>query len=282
MCAYPSRGNSEATGNNEWGNPAGVGQNWRVFSGGTAAGDYDIENINNDIVELKYRSTTNSEIKIDCDSEVIQGIQIDTLAILGHNLTTSASITLTGSTSPTFTAGGEFVATLQAREDSIYYILPVLSFPTGQFKYWRLTIADATNSNPYIEIGNVVFGSADIFQNECFVDRIPFQLKDFSDKVLTEGFTNVANARAQKRNVRLDFQSLKFQDNNFTKLRGVFTTARTTLKCLWIPTPSETDQNITDRYAVFGKLKNIPVETHNSKGPNNTLINVSVEVDESL
>ena len=43
-----------------------------------------------------------------------------------------------------------------------------------------------------------------------------------------------------------------------------------------------TDQTITGRFAVFGKLSILPAELHNSKGPLNDFVDLTIDVDESL
>ena len=90
LASPPSRGLAGATGMNEWGFPAGQGQSWR--SNSTAAGDFSPFNLNTDLVEQKWRSATLTGINLDCDTERAQGVFMDTLGILEHNLTTSATV----------------------------------------------------------------------------------------------------------------------------------------------------------------------------------------------
>jgi hypothetical protein len=283
LCQFDSRGDSATVGggNNAWGNPLGTGQNWQTNSARAAEEDFDINNVNTDVVEFTYRTvdTVKTNIQLDCDAEGL--IQPDTFALLNHNLTASASVTITGSNNSNMSAP-VFTANMETTLDNMYYILPVLSFPIPQARYWRIGIEDSTNPAAYLEVGTIIFGGASIFQGECIVTPIPFQLRDFADKVLTEGFTNVANARAQRRNVSLSFRSLNYLGNNFTKIREVITDARTILKCLWVPTPSETDQTITDRFAVFGKIAGIPTESHNAVSDTADYVDLTIEVDESL
>lgn len=278
LCEFPSRGLSTAVGLNAWGFPAGVGNNWK--SNSTAAGDFSPFNLNTDIVEQVWRSTVDSSISLDCDTERPQGVFLDTLAILEHNITTSASITLVGSNDPTFGVIGVSIP-LQARQDdpNIFYIAPEL--PNTGYRYWRLAIDDGTNPDGYIQIGTIVFGGADIFFGECFVDEVEYQLKDFTDSVQTEGFTNVNNSRAQKKNMRLDFRSLGYLRGNFRMMRNMFRHERTVLKCLWIPTPSPLDQEYTARFAMFSKMVQIPTERHNNKGAKADYVSFTIELDES-
>lgn len=278
LCEFPSRGlGFEQVGNNAFGNPIGTGQNWQASS--TEPGDFGVFNLNTDVVEQVYRSATGTtSITLDCDTELNQGVFLDTLAILNHNLTRSATIQLIGSTSSTF-ATTDFVTNLQVLENDMYYIAPDL--PLTGLRYWRFQIDDPTNTDTFISIGTIIFGAAQIFSQECFVDEIGFQFQDFADKVKTEGFTNVSNSRTIKKLLDLEFRFLNFAGGNFTILRDLFKNQRTTLKCLYVPTPDADDQNITSRFAVFGKLSTIPSETHNYKSDTGNYVSFNIQVDEA-
>lgn len=281
LCDFPSRGLETATGSNAWGNDAGIGKNWK--SNSTEAGDFSPFNLNTDIVEQVWRSdaSTVSGINLDCDTERPQGVFLDTLGILNHNLTSSATVTLLGSNTSNFSVIGVSIP-LEVRSDdpNIYYIAPTL--PNAGYRYWRISIDDASNPAGFVEIGTVVFGASSIFVGECFVDQVDFQLKDYTDSVQTEGFTNVNNSRAQKKVLRLDFKSLSYLRSNFRIMRNMFRRERTVLKCLWIPTPSPTIQEYSARFALFSKLSVIPTEQHNHKGGTADYVSFTIELDESL
>ena len=264
LCAFPSRGLTSS--------------NWT--SNSTLAGDFSVQNLDSDVVEQVWRSNnTLVGVRVTTDTGLPQGVFLDTAAILNHNLTKSATITMIGSNDPTFAVIGIAIP-LETRLTNIFYIAPDL--PAAGYRYWRFDIDDPTNPEAYLEIGTLLFGASEIFQGECFVDEIEFELKDFASTVRTEGFTNVANSRTQKRRLRLDFRSLVFQNRNFTVMREMFQRERTVQKCLWIPTPSATLQDVTARFAVFGKLSVIPTEKHNNKGPNFDYVTFTTDVDESL
>lgn len=250
------------------------GTNWN--SNSTSPGDFSVNNVNTDIDEQVWRSTngTLSGIILTCDTQVNQGVFVDTINLRNHNMTTSASVVVQGSSAPDFSSVG-FTQTLQVKKDNVYWISETL--PITSYRYWRFLISDPTNTNPYIQIGTILFGSSLIMAGECFVENVIKTRKHFSDKVRTEGFTNVSNNRAMKYSVSLDFRSLDFQKANYTMLSNVFDTARTSLKCLWIPTPQ-----YPERFAVFGKLASLPSENHNSKGEKSDYISFGIEVDESL
>ena len=280
LCDFPSRGLSSATGSNSWGFPAGQGQSWK--SNSTEAGDFSPFNLNTDIVEETWRSNapTVTGINLSCDTERTQGVFLDTFAILNHNITTSATVTLVGSSSPTFSTIGISIP-LEPREDdpNIYYIAPTL--PNVGYRYWRISIDDATNPDGFVSIGTVIFGAARIFFGECFVDQVEFQLKDYTSSVHTEAFTNVNNARAQRKILKLDFRSLSYLKSNFRLMRSMFRNERTVLKCLWLPTPSPLNQEYTARFAMFAKLTQIPNESHNHKGGDADYVTFTIDLDES-
>jgi len=256
LCDFASRGT--------------VGTNWTTNS--QAAGDFDVNNVNTDVVEQVYRSSSITGVQIVCDTQVSQGTFLDTLAILNHNMTTSATVVIEGSNDAGFATSESF--SLSQARDNTYYIAPQL--PIASYRYWRFNIDDATNSDGFIEIGAILFGSATIFSGECFANPIRVQRQNFSQGVMTEGFTSVSNDRGIKRRVSLDFRSLDFQGGNYDNIVEVFETRRTTHKCLWIPDP-----RYPSRYAVFGKLVEIPEEEHNDMGETADYVSFNITIDEA-
>jgi len=265
LCEFPSRGLSSG--------------NWTASS--TEPGDFGIENVDTDVVEEIWRSATGTitGINLTTDTGLPQGVFVDTFAMLNHNLTRSATVFLLGSNDPTFSTVGITIP-IPMLENNVSWVSDEL--PLDGYRYWRITIDDSTNTDGFISIGCILMGSSQVFQGECFVDQVDFEIQDFASKVPTEGFTNVSNSRTQKRKVRLDFRSLQFDGQNFSYLRDLFETARTTHKCLWIPTPDPVDPNVSDRFMVFGKLTKIPTERHNYKGDDADYVTFTIEVDESL
>lgn len=280
LCDFPSRGDSTSTGNNTWGNPSGVGQNWKVNVLTDTGPDHEIENVNTDIVEQTWQSlSATTGINLDCDTERPQGLFLDTLSIQNHNLTRSATVQLIGSNDSNFGSIGVSIHLTVLDEKNIYYIAETL--PSQGFRYWRLSIDDGTNPDGFISIGTILFGASRIFNGECITDEIELERKDFASTIETEGFTNVANSRALKKAVTLEFRSLDFERGNYRILRDIFNNQRTILKCLWIPTPDVKDEEFMARFAVFAKIVAIPRERHNSKGRKLDFASFQLELDES-
>jgi len=259
LCDFPSRGTT--------------GTNWTVVAGGTAGGDRGVNNLNTDIVEQVYRSV-NTTITLQCDTQISQGIFNDTVAILGHNFTTSASVTLQGSNDVTFSSV-PISETLFVETENMYWISEFL--PLNSYRYWRFLVSDSTNTDGFIEIGTIVFGASIIFNGECFTDQVVRRKTHFADRIRTEGYSAVSNDRALKRAVSLSFRKLNYLRENYSNLVSVIDTARTSLKCLWIPTPQ-----YASRFAVFGKLSEIPVENHQAIAEDADYIDMDINVDEAL
>lgn len=280
MCDFPSRGQVGTGGTNAWGQTKGTGLNWQASS--TKSGDFSVNNVNTDIVEQIWRSDDGDKTSVilKCDTEIAQGIFTDTLSIENHNLTSSATVLFQGSTSSTFATIGISIS-LQITPTNIKWISPEL--PIAGYRYWRLVIDDASNMNDFLSIGTILFGVAEIFTDGGMTDELDFGDKDFADTVNTEGFTNVANSRALKRVLSLQFQSQDIRINNWTILKTLLKDYRTTHKCLWIPTPDAVDMRITDQFAVFAKIvPPLPVPKINYKGPLNQYATIAISLDESL
>lgn len=113
--------------------------------------------------------------------------------------------------------------------------------------------------------------------SECFVQPLTRGYKHFKDTVPSEGFTTVSNDRALKKFLRLRFEKLEMARGNFGMLDDMLQFARTSLKCLVIPTPE-----YSSRFAVFAKLTQMPEMTHIDNGMDASYVDLDLEWDESL
>ncbi len=265
MWEFPSRGTA-----------ALLGLNWTATS--TAAGDFSVNNVNTDIVEQVWRSSGSpSSQTLTCDTGVVQGVSIDTIAILGHNFTTSAQVQVQGS-QDNFATPPSIVFDMLVERNNMYYIAPAFPSSAGQNRYWRFVVQDSTNPAGYLQVGTIIFGTTEIFSTaECFINPIPRGYKHFKDTMPSEGFTTVSNDRALKKFLRLSFEKINYFAGNFRILDEMMQFARTSLKILVIPTPE-----YPSRFAVFGKLVTLPEIVHTSIDATTEYIDVAFEWDESL
>ena len=252
-----------------------TGQNWTSTSTApSSSNSFSPYNLNTDIVEQYFRTETGvTSVTLTCDTELAQGVYNDTVGILNHNLSGSATIQMEASDDNFSTI--PFATTIQNQPTNSYYISPKL--PVNAYRYWRFIINDPGSSENFIRVGTIVFGSSIIFTNESFVDRVRFGKTQFVDKVYTEGFTNVSNDRGKKAFLELEFRNIAYGRKNFYNLDEIYRIAGVVLKCLWIPVPLQ-----ASRFAVFGKLAELPVEEHNYKGPDSDFVDYQIKVDESL
>ena len=250
-----------------------TGTNWTATTTeASSSNSFDVNNLNTDIVEQVWRSADTNVTSLTCDTEDSGGVFLDTLAILNHNLTQGASITLIGSNSPSFTTT-PFVEQLSVEPNNMYYISEQL--PLQSYRYWRLDINDTTNPNGFLEIGTIVFGSSTVFTTEeNFTDEVTFGIKQFEDSIQTEGFTNISNDRGQKKYLDLSFKKLQGEGRNFGELRKLFESAGSLLKVLWVPTPQKPSQ-----LALFSKMTSIPKEKQKYSGE--LYVDLTVNLDES-
>lgn len=252
------------------------GKNWT--SNSTEPGDYSILNVNNDIVESYWRSPLGATtgISLICDTQIAQGVFMDTFFVDGHNLTTSATATLEGSNDDF--ASTPFVQNLIINGNRIFWIAPTL--PLSSYRKWKIRINDNTNPDGYLKIGVIAFGASEILVSTCTVQQIEVQNTEYKEAVKTEGYTSVGNSRAIRRAIRLDFRDIEYEAGDFQRLVNINEYSRTTLKCLWIPDPRT--QSLMKRFAVFGKIKELPVERHNVKSRQDKMdhIDMSYNIDE--
>ena len=252
--------------------------NWTVQAGGTASGDFGINNINTDIWEEIYKSTA-TQLIIDCDTGASSS-RPDTFWIGNHNFTSGAVVTIIGSNEPAFSSPLWSVSVTDITPESIFHILEDNVFPLPNIRYVRFLISDPSNTNGYLSFAHILFGSSTIFNGDCITQSITKQIVQFKDEIATEGFTSNMNHRALRKRVSFQFENLKVGQGNYENLVDVFLESRTDLKCLWIPYPLQ-----PARFGVFAKLEEIPVESHNVLGNSAEdldFVSFDITVDESL
>lgn len=126
---------------------------------------YPKANLQAEPVAKTYRSTTDSDIRIDMDLGSAKSL--DCAALINHNISSGATITLYADSTSTPTANAN---TFTHR---VYDMYEYLSSPLS-YRYWAIRIQDASNPDGYIEVGRVLLGDAlTITQNYYRMTRTP-------------------------------------------------------------------------------------------------------------
>lgn len=111
---------------------------------------YPISNIQDQMLAKRYRTTgiTAQTITFDFGAAV----SIDTFAIIDHNISTAATITVSANSTNSFPG-----ATTETITGNANMILKF--FTAHNYRYWRVTINDPTNTDGYLEMGRVWLGA---------------------------------------------------------------------------------------------------------------------------
>lgn len=251
---------------------------WEIASDGSTSANnytassnagtgYEVVNLRSDFLERTWRSSGCTAEWFQFDAGVGSTIGIDTAALLGHNLTNNAVITVYGygdafSNAPASDADWyaltpEFTMTVQPNYANVYYIAAVSA--AKKYRYWRVLIQDAGNTAGYLEIGRFVAGEALVFDTrENMTMDVDFSQINYKDELKLNGFSSIANNRALRSRLRLGFDNLDMESNdNYAQLQRMLTYCRDTLKALVIPDPRR-----PYRYTVYSKLSQMPQEKH--------------------
>ena len=134
-----------------------------TLTASSEATGYAVENTQNQRLAKVWRSTDASTQTVVVNLATAQTITV--VAVMGHNLTSAANITLEGNTSDSWPGATSQTVTYNAGV--------ILKFFTGSsYQYWRFTIEDTTNTDGYLEIGRLWIGT--------YMDVSPSSLLDFT------------------------------------------------------------------------------------------------------
>lgn len=250
-----------------------TGENWTASTTAPSSTDsFSVNNLNTDITEQVWRSADLSVQTLQCDTEKAEGVYLDTFALINHNLTPGASVTITGSNDVAFNNIG-FVQNLEYTEDDLFFISPLK--PIEAFRYYKITVEDVANPDGYIQFGTIIFGEAIVFtSDENFTDKVSYGKVQFQDSIKTEGFTNVMNDRGQKKYLDLSFKNLRADNGNYPGFKEMLSYSGSILKILLIPIPTN-----PSALGIFAKLKALPKEDHKYMGDH--YVSFSISLDES-
>jgi hypothetical protein len=141
-------------------------RNGTIFAVSDEAPQFSAEYTQDDSPQLFWRSVEIDEaVTIDCDFGA--AYEYDFIAILGHNLTSGATIIIKGATNAAFSEG---VVTdqLTYHANWLYEILG-----TARTKrYVRVSLLNTTNPSGYLQVGTVVVGKGEAFNRG---PSVPYQ-----------------------------------------------------------------------------------------------------------
>lgn len=274
--------------------PASDGKEYQNFTSSTNASvDKSVINLKNDIVE-KYWQTAidvpggypSAKLNQWFQFDVGAGLTslIDTLALIGTNLTTSAIVKVKGYGSGSSSAPSNWNTVpnlitvpmpIDPLEKNVIYIAPTQ--PTQAFRHYRVTISDSTNTDGYIRIGRFLAGSSLIFTTENCLDSVTYKKENYKDEFAINGYTSIANNRALKKSMSVTFKDLnRLQYANYRRLMEYIADCRDTLKALVIIDPNEPYQ-----FGVFAKLSEMPEETHNYVSNDTSSVSLTLNYNEA-
>lgn len=127
-----------------------------VLTASTEVTAYEVENLQNIHRVQTWRTTGITSENVVIDAGLGNTIAPASLLISYHNLTSSATVTLQGNATDSWGAPSFSQAlTLDYNADTI--IVEVTGASTA-YRYWRIVIADTTNTDTYLEIGRIFIG----------------------------------------------------------------------------------------------------------------------------
>ncbi len=114
---------------------------------------YPVGNMQNQRLSKRWRSTDPSAQTIVVNLGSAQAV--DTVAILGHNLSGSAAVTIEAHTSDSWGTPALSAITLAYSAGAILKYLAAAQ----TFQYWRFILDDPTNTDGYVEVGRPWLGT---------------------------------------------------------------------------------------------------------------------------
>ena len=113
---------------------------------------YPIENVQNQRLSKRWRSTAATSQTVVVDLGSAQAV--DTVAILGHSLTTSAVVSIDAHSSDSW-GSPSWTTSLTALTGPILKYLAAAQ----TYQYWRFNLSDASAATTYIEAGRLWLGT---------------------------------------------------------------------------------------------------------------------------
>ncbi len=223
----------------------------------TADGDFAPVNLTTAALRETWRSS---------DVDVIQRIVIeandddtiiDVFAILNHNLSENAVVTIEGNDTDNWVAPSLSAIPLTWSEKHLVLVQDL----NTAYRYYRISILDPLNACGYIEIGRIVAGRAFTFtQNEDVTDDFTVEPADLAYQMKTEGFFRASNERVQVDRLTMKFDRLTTQSSQNANYRGLVNMTRTvgiTFPFLTVLDPSDPYYSL-----IWGQIEALPTRQH--------------------
>ncbi len=186
-------------GNRDWLNP---GSNILSVTD-TRDGDFDKANLTTESLRQVWRSADAvgwKEIVIRAE----QISKIDTVGILGHNLTDEAVIQIQADYSDAFIVPAETKTIPWTKRN-----IALTSEFADEYEYYKIRILDPANPCGYVQVGRIVGGRAFTFgNNEDINADFSIGSEDMADQMKTEGFFRVSNERVKVRTLSVKFSQV--------------------------------------------------------------------------
>jgi hypothetical protein len=310
---------------------ASDGLKWANIKGNSVqvGGDFSVLNVKSDVVEQVWRSLLDKDddsawFIIDCGETEVSGtatkaIMFDTLALLNHNLSPTAKISVYGygsastGAAPTkaqMLANGDAVVTLfkdkspKADYADFIWVMPVADYATTIIKprrYWMVHIKDPANTNEvntapsgeapsmkkYIQIGRFVAGEATIFTTEeNITSEIEYQEVSYKDEVRITGFTSISNARSIKKKIKTELKNINALASDTSASGRTFHNYKNIKRFIRYCRDTLKSLVIVDSrdpymFYAYGKLTETPVESCNYLDDRSMYVSMNLEWDEA-
>lgn len=142
---------------------------WRegaILTASSEAAQFSAEYTQDDSPQLFWRSTVvNVEVTIDCDLGAAH--EYDFIALLGHNLTSAATIIIYGADDAAFTVN-VVSDTLTFNGNNLYGVLGAARTK----RYVRVSLLNTTNPSGYLQIGTIIISKGNALNRR---PTIPYQ-----------------------------------------------------------------------------------------------------------
>jgi hypothetical protein len=173
--------------------------------------NYPVENIQESRLSRIFK---NAALESSIVFDMGEAVSVDCIAILKHNLSEYATITLQGNDSDSWTSPA-FEQEITYSSDNI-----TLEYTTQTYRYFRLYINDSTNSDGYIQLSRVIIG--EYYQPPGILAEAEDSLIDESVKTRSKSGQSYTDLRYKARSMSFNFPIVGTYEK--TEMMDVFET----------------------------------------------------------